>query len=64
MFSEILFLQETYPCGKPMWYSESDDKNVVQVMEELADFDTKSNYKVMQRISILSLLLANLNSPC
>jgi len=39
--------QESYPATSPMWYSESEDKYVTQVLEDFSEKEFNSKLMVI-----------------
>jgi len=46
-------ISEFYPSSKPMWYSESEDRTVVQVIEQLSDIECSTKYVILEMAKYL-----------
>jgi len=50
-------ITDSYPDAKPMWYSESDDKKVAEIMESLSEIGFE---KKCQLVDMVKFLVTNL----
>nr|CAB3267450.1 ubiquitin-conjugating enzyme E2 Q2 [Phallusia mammillata] len=50
-------ISEPYPTSTPMWYSDSEDKNVTQVMEALENEKVRNKYVVTEMVRFIVIQL-------
>lgn len=46
-------ITEAYPLAKPIWYSDTEDKKVTEVMEELSKIDFQKNSQLTDMVQFL-----------